>query len=445
MGGFGPGLYRLFNYDGTLIDKGLKLGTVPGGSSSASGISIQTAVNKQVNLINNIGIKAGFWDGGDLAHADNHAINGGNGVWNLVNDNWTDGNGALNAPWRNGTFAIFAGQAGVVTTQGAAGAIATGECNSRPMAIWFRGCDSACDGRWNHAHHSRGSGAKATLATELRGTQGLDKTDFGALVFTGENSYSGVTTVRDGTLQLGDGGTSGSIRGDVVVGSHAYGPGTLAIDRSDELVLRGAISGGGRVVQRGRRECLRRQQYLFRRTDRREWHGEGRDREQRFRLRPVEGVGRRSGGSCQFWCDGWRPGRGRQCLARTGHLTLEQNSASIFSGAMSGKGGLIKNGSGRLTLAGVSSYAGATVVNRGALIQGAQGALSAASAYWVDRGQRCGWAASIQAWPRSTMQAWSHLAVAAARRFRWRATMSATTARLSSTRYWAMTTRKPTC
>ena len=126
MGGFGPGLYRLFNYDGTLIDKGLKLGTVPGGSSSASGISIQTAVNKQVNLINNIGIKAGFWDGGDLAHADNHAINGGNGVWNLVNDNWTDGNGALNAPWRNGTFAIFAGQAGVVTTQGAAGAIATG-------------------------------------------------------------------------------------------------------------------------------------------------------------------------------------------------------------------------------------------------------------------------------------------------------------------------------
>ena len=30
------------------------------------------------------------------------------------------------APWRNGTFAIFAGQAGVVTTQGAAGAIATG-------------------------------------------------------------------------------------------------------------------------------------------------------------------------------------------------------------------------------------------------------------------------------------------------------------------------------
>ena len=251
MGGFGPGLYRLFNYDGTLIDKGLKLGTVPGGSSSASGISIQTAVNKQVNLINNIGIKAGFWDGGDLAHADNHAINGGNGVWNLVNDNWTDGNGALNAPWRNGTFAIFAGRPAWSRRRVPPEPLPPEECNSRPMAIWFRGCDSACDGRWNHAHHSRGSGAKATLATELRGTQGLDKTDFGALVFTGENSYSGVTTVRDGTLQLGDGGTSGSIRGDVVVGSHAYGPGTLAIDRSDELVLRGAISGGGRVVQRG--------------------------------------------------------------------------------------------------------------------------------------------------------------------------------------------------
>ena len=250
MGGFGPGLYRLFNYDGTLIDKGLKLGTVPGGSSSASGISIQTAVNKQVNLINNIGIKAGFWDGGDLAHADNHAINGGNGVWNLVNDNWTDGNGAKCA-----------------------------------MAQWHirdlrrpgrRGHDAGC--RRSHCHRRNaildrwlsGSGDAIALAT-ADGTTPIIRVDRGPrrprhgiarhagpgqdrlrrAGLHGREQLQRVTTVRDGTLQLGDGGTSGSIRGDVVVGSHAYGPGTLAIDRSDELVLRGAISGGGRVVQLG--------------------------------------------------------------------------------------------------------------------------------------------------------------------------------------------------
>ena len=124
-------------------------------------------------------------------------------------------------------------------------------------------------------------------------------------------------------------------------------------------------------------------------------------------------------------------------LLGQGTLTLEQNSASIFWRHV---------GQGRSDQERIGS---ANACWRQQLcrchrcqpwcLSGAQ-ALSAASAYWVDRGQRCGWAASIQAWPRSTMQAWSHLAVAAARRFRWRATMSATTARLSSTRYWAMTT-----
>ena len=211
----------------------------------------------------------------------------------------------------------------------------------------------------------------ATLATELRGTQGLDKTDSARWSSRARTAGSGVTTVRDGTLQLGDGGTSGSIRGDVVVGSHAYGPGTLAIDRSDELVLRGAISGGGRVVQRGRRECLRRQQYLFRRTDRREWHGEGRDREQRFRLRPVEGV---AGAAVILPVLVRRLAVWRQAMSCSDRAPNAGADQQASSGAMSGKGGLIKNGSGRLTLAGVSSYAGATVVNRGALIRSARGA-----------------------------------------------------------------------
>ena len=102
MGGFGPGLYRLFNYDGTLVNHVLTLGKVPGGSAAVPGMSIQTAVNNQVNLVNNAGMAVGFWDGGDPAHANNHAIDGGAGLWNLSNDNWTDSDGALNAPWRDG-------------------------------------------------------------------------------------------------------------------------------------------------------------------------------------------------------------------------------------------------------------------------------------------------------------------------------------------------------
>ena len=48
-----------------------------------------------------------------------------------------------------------------------------------------------------------------------------------------------------GTLQIGNGGTTGSITGNVVDN------GTLAFDRSDAVTFGGVISGTGNVVQRG--------------------------------------------------------------------------------------------------------------------------------------------------------------------------------------------------
>lgn len=49
-------------------------------------------------------------------------------------------------------------------------------------------------------------------------------------------------------------------------------------------------------------------------------------------------------------------------------LTVNQNASSIFGGAISGSGALVKGGSGSLTLAGSSSHAGSTTVNAGALV-----------------------------------------------------------------------------
>ncbi|OHT20322.1 Autotransporter-associated beta strand repeat protein [Sphingomonas haloaromaticamans] len=53
-GSFGLGLYRLFNYSGTLTDNGLDVG---------SGLTVQTAVAGQVNLLNTGGLELRFWDG----------------------------------------------------------------------------------------------------------------------------------------------------------------------------------------------------------------------------------------------------------------------------------------------------------------------------------------------------------------------------------------------
>ncbi len=66
------------------------------------------------------------------------------------------------------------------------------------------------------------------------------------LTLTGANTYTGGTTIDGGqTLQLGNGGTTGSIVGNVV------DSGTLAFDRSNSLTLSGAISGGGAITVSG--------------------------------------------------------------------------------------------------------------------------------------------------------------------------------------------------
>ncbi|MEJ5025574.1 autotransporter outer membrane beta-barrel domain-containing protein [Brucella anthropi] len=62
-----------------------------------------------------------------------------------------------------------------------------------------------------------------------------------------------------------------------------------------------------------------------------------------------------------------------------GNLTLDQSFDTLFSGVVDGSGALTKTGSGTLTLAGVNSYTGQTVVSGGTLKQGAQGAFNASS------------------------------------------------------------------
>ena len=64
-------------------------------------------------------------------------------------------------------------------------------------------------------------------------------------MLTNTNTYGGGTTINAGTLQIGAGGTTGSITGSVT------DKGTLAFDRSDTVTFSSAISGNGTVVQEG--------------------------------------------------------------------------------------------------------------------------------------------------------------------------------------------------
>ena len=108
LGGFGAGVYRIFEYGGVLTNNSMDIGSTPAGVL-ASALSIQTAIAGEVNLVNStVASIFNVWGGGS-------------GVWNTTNSNWTDADGTVTGAWSNGEFATFQGNAGTVTVGAGAG------------------------------------------------------------------------------------------------------------------------------------------------------------------------------------------------------------------------------------------------------------------------------------------------------------------------------------
>lgn len=71
------------------------------------------------------------------------------------------------------------------------------------------------------------------------------KTGAGTLVFAANETYTGGTDIQAGTLQVGTGGTTGTILGNTNIASGA----NLVFNRSDSLAYAGALSGAGTLTQ----------------------------------------------------------------------------------------------------------------------------------------------------------------------------------------------------
>ena len=176
-----------------------------------------------------------------------------------------------------------------------------------------------------------------TYDNVISGSGALSKIGTNTLTLTGDNTYTGSTTISAGTLQLGNGGTSGSIAGDVIDN------GVFAINRSDTVTLGGVISGTGTLTKSGAGTLILTGENTF------------------------GGGTTISAGTLQIG-NGGTTGSISGNMVDNGVFVFDRSDALTYAGNISGSGSLVKNGAGTLTLTGVNPYSGGTTINAGKLL-----------------------------------------------------------------------------
>ncbi len=179
-----------------------------------------------------------------------------------------------------------------------------------------------------------------TVSGILGGSVGLTKTTSGTVILSGANTYTGATTISTGTLQIGDGGTTGSIDSTSGVTNNA----NLAYNRSDALTVGYAISGSGSLAQNGSGTTIL------------------------TGANTYSGATQVNSGTLQIG-NGGTTGSITSTSGVTNNATLAYNrSDAITAGyVISGTGSVVQNGTGTLTLSGSNTYSGGTTLNSGTL------------------------------------------------------------------------------
>ena len=346
-GGFGIGVYRLFNYGGTLTNGIMTIGTVPSGVTPGA-LTIQTSVANQVNLVVSGTSLLEFWDGPNVV--ENGAVTGGTGTWDNTTTNWTVADGSSNSAWKQG-FAVFEGTAGTVTlAQNVTMAGLQFVTNGYLITSSNSSMITAAAGTILEAN----TGVSGTIGVPIVGAGDVTAAGPGTVILAAANTYTGGTTISGGILQLGNGGTAGSVVGAIV------NNGTLALDRSDAgMILSGVISGSGTLVQIGTGTSI------------------------------LTGANTYSGGTTinagtiQLGNAGIT-GSIAGNVTDNGVLQFNRTDAGLnLAGNISGTGSVVQAGTGTVTLSGTNTYSGVTTVSAGTLQAGSVTALSSFSDFTV--------------------------------------------------------------
>ena len=201
----------------------------------------------------------------------------------------------------------------------------------------------------------------------------LTKVGSGTLILSGDNTYTGGTTISAGTLQLGNGGTAGSIVGNVVDN------GILAINHSNAFVYNGVISGTGALQQIGTGTTAL--------TAVQTYTGLTTVSAGTLALTGAGNIASSSGvvDNGTFDISGVTgAGTSVKTLSGSGSVALGaktltlSNAAGNFAGSIGGSGGLTLT-AGTETLSGNNAYTGATTISGGTLALAGAGSIASSS------------------------------------------------------------------
>lgn len=279
-------------------------------------------------------------------------IAGNNSITNWGQINVTAGDVTVTGSFDNsngGKISLIGGNMSGVTTldNGAGGTVDVGAGRTLSV-VTFNSTAGSTTGSGTINASDAINLSSGTYGTVFAGTGELTKSGTGKVTLTGENTYSGGTTIEAGILEIGNGGMTGSITGDVA------NSGTLAFNRSNNSTFSGNVTGAGNVTKSGAGTLTVTGSMSH------------------------AGGTTISGGTLEIG-NGGTSGSLSGNVSNSGTLTFNRSDSIDFGGIVSGTGDLVKKGGGTLTLTGASTYSGDTLIQQGTLKLGTGGSLAAST------------------------------------------------------------------